>query len=160
MRVITDRDRFRSTADEATGTARVPVELRLRVADPFEAYRRARRGDGGDVFLETTGGQPGWGYFAIEPEERVTVSADAVSIDGSSPSLATLDSVLGSETIERGGCETPYPCGLIGWLSYDIAREIESLPDGTEADCPGCSWRNTTGSSPGGNRMRTRPNSG
>ena len=134
MRVITDRDRFRSTAAEAGETSRVPVELRLRVADPFESYRRARRGDGGDVFLETTGGQPGWGYFATEPIERVTVSADAVSMDGSSPSLAALDAVLGSETIERGDCETPYPCGLIGWLSYDIAREIESLPDGTDDD--------------------------
>jgi anthranilate synthase component 1 len=28
----------------------------------------------------------------------------------------------------------PYPCGAIGWLSYDIAREIESLPETTVDD--------------------------
>jgi anthranilate synthase component 1 len=136
MRVITDRDAFHSTAAEAAETARIPVELRLRVADPFEAYRRARRGDGGDVFLETTGGQSGWGYFATEPIERITVSADAVARDDSdeSPSLAALDAAVSSETLARGDCEVPYPCGLVGWLSYDIARELESLPDDTADD--------------------------
>ena len=135
MRVITDRAAFRSAAAEAAETARVPVELRLPVADPFEAYRRARNGDGGDVFLETTGGQPGWGYFATEPIERLTVSAEAVARDGEgSPSLSALDAALNSERLERGDCETPYPCGLIGWLSYDIARELESIPDGTLDD--------------------------
>ena len=112
----------------------MPVELRLRVADPFEAYRRARRGDGGDVFLETTGGQPGWGYFATDPVGRITVSADAVPVDGGSPTLEAIDAALADETLERGGCETPYPCGLFGWLSYDVARELESIPEGTEDD--------------------------
>jgi anthranilate synthase component 1 len=135
MRVITDRDAFRSTAAEAAETARIPVELRLRVADPFEAYRRARRGDGGDVFLETTGGQSGWGYFATEPTERLTVSAEAVAReDGASPSLAALEAALDAETLARGECEVPYPCGLVGWLSYDVARELESLPDDTDDD--------------------------
>ena len=134
MRVCTDRRAFRSTARDAPATARVPVELRVHVADPFEAYRRARAGDGGDVFLETTGGQQGWGYFATEPIERITVSANAVALDGGSPSLETIDAALAGETLERGGCETPYPCGVFGWLSYDIARELESIPEGTVDD--------------------------
>jgi anthranilate synthase component 1 len=134
MRVHTDRRRFRATARAAAVDARVPVEIRTRVADPFEAYRRARRGDGGDIFLETTGGQPGWGYFATDPIERITVSADAVSRGGTSPSLETIDAALASETLARGGCETPYPCGVFGWLSYDIARELESIPNGTVDD--------------------------
>jgi anthranilate synthase component 1 len=141
MRVITDRQAFRSVAAGAAGAARVPVEIRLSAADPFEAYRRARRGDGGDVFLETTGGQSGWGYFATEPIERLTVSAEAEPIpdEGSdrtptSPSLSALDTELSTETLERGDCETPFPCGLIGWLSYDIARELESIPNGTDDD--------------------------
>jgi anthranilate synthase component 1 len=25
----------------------------------------------------------------------------------------------------------PYPCGAVGWLSYDVARELESLPETT-----------------------------
>ncbi|MEF8777317.1 MAG: anthranilate synthase component I family protein [Natronomonas sp.] len=133
MRVLTDRETFRSTARAAAG-GRVPVEMRMPVADPFEAYRRARRGDGGDIFLETTGGQSGWGYFATDPTERITVGPDAVSRAGGSPSLEAIDAALADESLERGGCETPYPCGVFGWLSYDIARELESLPDGTGDD--------------------------
>jgi anthranilate synthase component 1 len=133
MRVLTDRETFRSTARGAAD-GRVPVEMRMRVADPFEAYRRARRGDGGDIFLETTGGQSGWGYFATDPAERITVGPDAVSRAGGSPSLEAIDAALANESLERGGCETPYPCGVFGWLSYDIARELESLPDGTADD--------------------------
>ncbi|MFT4885621.1 MAG: anthranilate synthase component 1 [Natronomonas sp.] len=134
MRVVTDRKAFRSAAASAPPDARVPVELRVRVADPFEAYRRARRGDGGDVFLETTGGQEGWGYFATDPIERVTVGSEAAGSDGESPSLSTLDSLLDSETLDRGDCSVPYPCGVFGWLSYDIARELEVLPDTTVDD--------------------------
>jgi anthranilate synthase component 1 len=157
MRVVTDRAGFRAVAADASADARVPVELRARVADPFEAYRRARRGDGGDVFLETTGGQSGWGYFATDPLERVTVSADAEPLDGGdspspsrgssrrsapldapegsrrSPSLSTLQAILDGETLVRGDCDVPYPCGVLGWLSYDIARELEDVP-GTTVD--------------------------
>ncbi|WP_336136051.1 aminodeoxychorismate synthase, component I [Natronomonas amylolytica] len=134
MRVVTDRNAFRVAAASAPADARLPVELRVRVADPFEAYRRARHGDGGDVFLETTGGQEGWGYFATDPIERATVGPDAASLGDGSPSLATLDALLDSETLERGDCDVPYPCGVFGWLSYDIARELEDLPDGTVDD--------------------------
>ncbi|WP_254838383.1 anthranilate synthase component I family protein [Natronomonas marina] len=134
MRVVTDRAAFRETAADAPPEARVPVELRVRVADPFEAYRRARRGDGNDVFLETTGGQSGWGYFATDAVERVTVSADAASIDGGSPSVDALANALDGEALRRGDCDVPYPCGLFGWLSYDVARELESLPETTDDD--------------------------
>ncbi|MEF8808123.1 aminodeoxychorismate synthase, component I [Natronomonas sp.] len=134
MRVVTDREAFRAAAAGASADVRLPVELRVRVADPFEAYRRARHGDGGDVYLETTGGQGGWGYFATDPVERVTVGSDAVSLGDDAPSLATLDGLLESETLERGDCDVPYPCGVFGWLSYDIARELEDLPDGTVDD--------------------------
>jgi anthranilate synthase component 1 len=156
--VVTDRSSFRSVAADAPAGARVPVEVRHEVADPFRAYRRARDGPGG-VFLETTGGQPGWGYFAIDPVDRLTVNADAVVADTATdasdggdpdaghpdagnpdaghrrttPSLAAVDGLLAGETLARGGCDVPYPCGAVGWLSYDIARELESL-DGTAVD--------------------------
>ena len=97
MRVITDRAAFRKAAAAAPPDARVPVELRVDVADPFEAYRRARSGDGNDVFLETTGGQSGWDYFTTDAVERVTVSADAVSRGDGSPSLDALARVLDDE---------------------------------------------------------------
>jgi len=137
--VLTDRARFRSVATDAPPGGRVPVEVTIEVEDPFAAYRRARDGPGG-VFFETTGGQSGWGYFATEPVERLTVSPDAVVADSDSaaevgdyqrdtPSLAALDGLLSGETLVRGDCSVPYPCGAFGWLSYDIARELETLPD-------------------------------
>ncbi|OYR83388.1 anthranilate synthase component I, partial [Halorubrum sp. E3] len=79
--VHTDRDRFRAVAAVAPDGASVPVERRVTVDDPFAAYRRARDGPGG-VFYETTGGQSGWGYFGVDPVERLTVSGEAVVADG------------------------------------------------------------------------------
>ena len=144
--VVTGRAAFERVASDAPATARVPVEVRVEVADPFEAYRRARDGPGG-VFLETTGGQDGWGYFAVDPVLRVQVGPEAVSRtdtgDGDlsgpfdppkSPSLDALRTALDGETLVRGDCDVPYPCGAVGWLSYDVARELEDLPDTTTDD--------------------------
>ncbi|RRJ30891.1 aminodeoxychorismate synthase, component I [Halocatena pleomorpha] len=122
--VVTDRAAFCRLA--RTGV-RVPVEVRVAVDDPFLAYRRARDGDCG-VYLETTGGQDGWGYFATEPIDRVTVGS------GQTGALETLIDRLDRETLVRGECEIPYPCGAFGWLSYDIARELESIPTSTTDD--------------------------
>ncbi|AFO59297.1 MULTISPECIES: aminodeoxychorismate synthase, component I [unclassified Natrinema] len=133
-----DRDRDASEADGATTHTgcRVPVEVRVPVADPFLAYRRARDGPDGAMFLETTGGQPGWGYFGVDPVDRLTVGPDAVrrADDDGSPTLAALDGLLAGESIARGDCDVPYPCGAVGWLSYDIARELEALPESAVDD--------------------------
>ncbi|WP_144799547.1 anthranilate synthase component I family protein [Halorubrum depositum] len=153
--VHTDRDRFREVAAAAPAGTRVPVERRVAVDDPFAAYRRARDGPGGFCY-ETTGGQSGWGYFGVDPVERLTVSGEAVvaaggdedgaslggASDGSdaggrsptgdyrrpSPTLAALQGLLDGERLARGDCDVPYPCGAFGWLSYDVARELESFP--------------------------------
>ncbi|WP_331236275.1 aminodeoxychorismate synthase, component I [Natronorarus salvus] len=127
-RVRTDRADFERAADGAAPTDRVPVELRLAVDDPFYAYRRARSGSGG-CFLETTGGRPGWGYFGVDPIDRLRVGPGAVAREGDSPTLAALSGLLSGESLRRGDCEVPFPCGAIGWLSYDVARELESIPE-------------------------------
>ncbi|WP_255148666.1 aminodeoxychorismate synthase, component I [Halorarius halobius] len=127
-RVVTDRSAFRETARDAPEGTRVPVEIRLAVSDPFDAYRRARDGPGG-VFLDTTGGQSGWGYFAVDPIDRLEV-AESPDAD----SLGALRSLVAGEALARGDCDVPYPCGAFGWLSYDVARELESLPDAATAD--------------------------
>ncbi len=160
-RVVTARESFRTAVRDRfdsrgsavatlTGTdaktVRVPVEVRVTVDDPFSAYRRAREPDAaGNAYLETTGGQPGWGYFGVDPVDRLTVGADAVVRSGSdadadagadsdSPTLAALEGLLQGEALARGDCDVPYPCGAIGWLSYDIARELETLPDSAVDD--------------------------
>ena len=130
--VVTSRDDFRQVATDAPDGARIPIEVRITVDDPFEAYRRARDGRGG-VYLETSGGQSGWGYFAVEAIEWLEVESDATAEDRS-PSLAALDELIEGSTLVRGECDVPYPCGAFGWLSYDIAREIEDLPETTVDD--------------------------
>jgi len=125
--VLTDRTAFRVASADAPARARVPVEVRATVADPYEAYRRAR-GDVGGAYLETTGGQSGWGYFATDPVDFVSVQP------GEGDSIAALTSRLDRSTLVRGGCDVPYPCGAIGWLSYDLARELEDLPDEADRD--------------------------
>jgi len=127
-RVVTDSESFLKCASSAPGGARIPVEVEVSVADPFEAFRRARRGDSrGGVYLGTTGGQPGWGYFGVDPVMMVAAGPD----DGA---LSTLESVVDSESLVRGDCSVPYPCGAIGWLSYDAVREIERLPESAARD--------------------------
>ena len=143
--VITERDEFVETADSAPDGARVPIEVRIVVSDPFDAYRRVRSPDDHGVYLETTGGQSGWGYFAVDPIEHVTVPNSKASTgssddesprdsDTGTPTIEAIDSLLGREHLVRGECDVPYPCGAFGWLSYDVARELESLPDTTEND--------------------------
>jgi len=132
---VTSRGAFVETARDSAEGARVPVEYRIPVADPFRAYRRARPGPGG-VYLETTGGQSGWGYFATDPVSRLQVgpSLEPVGDADPSPSIAELAGLLDREALARGGCDVPYPCGAFGWLSYDIARELEDLPETTVDD--------------------------
>ncbi|MFC7233037.1 aminodeoxychorismate synthase, component I [Saliphagus sp. GCM10025308] len=172
-RVVTDEEAFLEAARTArtdagdgrspglrrAGRIRLPVEVAVIVDDPFLAYRRARRESAPGAFLETTGGQSGWGYFGVDPVERLTVGPDAAvrrgrSASGSerldspeigeepvttaasqsqSPTLAALEGLLEDTLLVRGDCDVPYPCGIVGWLSYDIARELEDLP-GTAVD--------------------------
>ncbi|MFC4436765.1 MULTISPECIES: anthranilate synthase component I family protein [Natrialbaceae] len=143
-RVVTSFDSFRAAArgplecvDEAetTRTIRVPVEVQVSTVDPFLAYRRVRDGPG-SVYLETTGGQPGWGYFGTDPVDRLTVGPDATAWNrnADSPTLAALEGLLERDRLVRGDCDVPYPCGAVGWLSYDVARELETLPESAVDD--------------------------
>jgi anthranilate synthase component 1 len=157
-RVVTDRAAFEAAVAAAPPGARVPVEVRTTVDDPFDAYRRARTG-GWDAMLETGGGRDGRGVFGVDPVERLTVGSDAaVWRDGPdhgeagggrrdasdpvgrrsradrSPTLAALAARLDATHLARGDCDVAYPCGAIGWLSYDVARELEEVPDDTTDD--------------------------
>ncbi|MFB6219625.1 MAG: aminodeoxychorismate synthase, component I [Halobacteriaceae archaeon] len=136
-RVVTSESAFRECASDAPAAGRVPVEVRLPVEDPFLAYRRARDGPSvrGGVYLETTGGQSGWGYFGVDPVARLQVGPRLESAGEvePSPTLAELSGLL-EGTLVRGDCEVPYPCGAVGWLSYDVARELEELPETTRDD--------------------------
>ncbi len=127
LAVVTTPDEFAALAADCAPGDRVPVEARLTVSDPFFAYRRARRETGG-AYLETSGGQSGWGYFGVEPAETHSVDP------GDGAALARLTALVEDTDLHRGDCSVPYPCGVIGWLSYDVARELEALPGDAERD--------------------------
>jgi len=122
----TDRDDLVGTASDASSDTRVVVEARSAVRDPFDAYRRARGGDPA-FYYETTGGSDGWGYFGVAPDEVVTVGPDE------SGALDVLADHVGDD-VRRGDCDVPHPGGLFGWLSYDVARDLEDLPNDATDD--------------------------
>ena len=122
--VLTSRAAFRETARREPAGTRVPIQIAID-ADPWSAYRRAR-GEAPAFFYETGGGQPGWGYFGVDP-------VDFVSVDGTG-ALDRLEAAVAEESLTRGDCDVPYPGGFFGWLSYDVVRELETLPEGTVDD--------------------------
>ncbi|MFC3478487.1 aminodeoxychorismate synthase, component I [Halobacterium litoreum] len=124
--LVSDRASLRAAAADRDADARVVVAVRESVADPFDAYRRAR-GDGPSFYCETTGGSDGWGYFGVDPEDFLTVGPD------DSGTLDALADRIGADLV-RGDCDVPHPGGLFGWLSYDVARELEDLPANAEDD--------------------------
>ncbi|WP_089827000.1 anthranilate synthase component I family protein [Halogranum amylolyticum] len=134
--IVTKEESFVETAENAPSGVRIPVEVRLTVSDPFAAYRRVRDNDSNGFYLETTGGQPGWGYFGVDPIERLQVHANAVSRCGETPAIGAIDALLEREQLIRGGCEVPYPCGAFGWLSYDVARDLEDISQATDERLP------------------------
>jgi anthranilate synthase component 1 len=124
--VVTEPSSLEDASAPAPGR-RVVVEARRPVADPFDAYRRVR-GDDPGFYFETTGGSDGWGYFGVSPTEFLTVGPDEAG------ALDVLADRVADESLVRGDCEIPHPGGLFGWLSYDVARDLEDLPSDAADD--------------------------
>lgn len=123
------RERYCELASEVSPETRIPIRATVSVEDPYQAYLKCRRPQAG-FYLPTTGGQSGWGYFGVEPTNSLQVFPE----DGEESSLEQLSAFVEGEQLVRGDCEIPFPGGVVGWLSYDIARELESLPDTTIDD--------------------------
>ena len=135
-RVETTREAFRDAVEAARPADRLrsPVAVTLSLEDPLTGFRRVRDGPG-SVLLETTGGDDGWSYLGVDPVERLTVWPEAIPLEaGTSPSLEALSARLEGVSLARGDCPVPFPCGVVGWVSYDVARELEDLPETTEDD--------------------------
>jgi len=137
IQTVTSRAEYMHTAADVAETSRVPIELQVTVHDPFEAFRAVAESHEG-VLLETTGGRAGWSYIGLDPESWTHVRAplESQAVDGS-PTLAELQGALDAETLIRGECAVPYPCGIIGWLGYEISRELEpTIPQGPPETLP------------------------
>ena len=128
----TDREDYLEVATDLDTNTRVPIEARTVVDDPWLAFRRART-DTWNVCFETRGEKPGWNWFGVEPDKTLTCWPEEISSQGST-SLEALTHTLDGEALHRPPGTPPVPGGWFGWISYDIARELESLPETTERD--------------------------
>ncbi len=125
LEVYTNKQNYLSVADNSPLGSRIPVEVRTIVPDPFEAYCNARIGSE-SFYLETTGSVSGWGYFGIKPTEFLEISP--LNEDPPYHSLKRISDFISKENLIRNGCDSPYPCGAVGWLSYELSQEIEDIP--------------------------------
>lgn len=133
----------------------VPVSRRL-LADfttPVAAFARLCRGEEPGFLLESVdhGGQWGrWSFVGRRPAARYTLQHGRVSVDLSSaligdPTvlnlesadggiLGALDGLLRSCTAPVSEDLPPLHAGLVGYLGYDVVREVERLPDSPPDD--------------------------
>ncbi len=135
--------------DLAAGHGVVPVARRV-LADlhtPLQVYDRVR-GDGPSFLLESAEHGERWGRFSFvgfDPLLVVRSRGGAVTLDGDVPAavsaalpeggglLDTLDVLLRllSAPPVAG---VPLHGGAVGYLGYDVVREVERLPDTVEDD--------------------------
>lgn len=134
LRWVSQRDDYRSVAAGLDPSTRLPVHATITVDDPWQAFRRARGGEW-SAYFETLGEHGGWSAFGIDPSATLEVDPDELE-PAQTTSLQRLTSVLEEESIHLTDEEPPIPGGWFGWLSYDIARELEDLPETTERDRP------------------------
>ena len=82
-------------------------------------------------------GEGRWSYLAADPFDKVRWSAEGVAseVRGKLPGngFATLDQVIRSGATPGDGSLPPFAGGAIGYIAYDAAYALESLP----GRCPG-----------------------
>jgi len=127
--------------DYAANYSVVPVwtELLADLETPVAAYVKLV-GDGPGFLLESVEGAERWARFSFvgwNPSATLTLRDGVVEVDGSLAAdvpehdgiLAALESLLGSYTSPAIDDLPPLHGGVIGFLGYDVVREIEHLPD-------------------------------
>jgi anthranilate synthase component 1 len=132
------RERFGQLA--ATHTV-VPVwrELLADTQTPVAAFIRLA-GDGPGFLLESVEGGERWGRFSFVGRRPLgsvvcrggSVSADgalAADLRGARGALGALEGLLAAYRSPRVAELPPLHGGLVGYLGYDVVREVERLPN-------------------------------
>ncbi|MFM8304310.1 MAG: anthranilate synthase component I [Actinomycetota bacterium] len=140
---------FRPTRAEflelARGYTVVPVwtEVLADVETPVSAFVKlvgAGTDDAPGFLLESVEHGQRWGRFTFlgrDPALRLVVRGRAVEFDGVVPdgvpagqgALAALEALLAQYRAPRIDDLPPFHGGIVGYLGYDVVREIERLPD-------------------------------
>jgi anthranilate synthase component 1 len=124
----------------------VPVwtELLADLETPVAAYTKLV-GDGPGFLLESVEGAERWARFSFvgrNPSATLILRDGTVEIDGPVPDgiptgegmLAALEALLGAYSSPSFPDLPPLHGGIMGFLGYDIVREVEDLPDTPDDD--------------------------
>ncbi|MBV1892596.1 MAG: chorismate-binding protein, partial [Ilumatobacteraceae bacterium] len=138
MRFQPTREEFHAYASEHTV---VPVwtELLADLETPVAAYAKLV-GDGPGFLLESVEGAERWARFSFvgrNPSATLILRDGVVELDGALPAdvptdqgmLAALESLLGTYSSPAFDDLPPLHGGIMGFLGYDVIREVEQLPD-------------------------------
>jgi anthranilate synthase component 1 len=138
LRVAPDLDGLRALA--ATHTV-VPVwcEVIADLETPVAAFAKIV-GDGPGFLLESVEHGGRWGRFSFvgrAPLATMVARDGRVEVDGELPDevprdrgvLAAVEAVLAAYRSPRLAGLPPLHGGLVGYLGYDVVREVERLPD-------------------------------
>ncbi|MEL7208526.1 MAG: anthranilate synthase component I, partial [Actinomycetota bacterium] len=136
---MTTRDEFRALAREYRA---VPVhrELLADLATPVSAFLRCV-GDEPGFALESVENGERWSRFSFvgrRPHATLVARGSDVEITGDLPDrdlptgsgiLALIEVLLERYQAPRLPDLPPLTAGLVGYLGYDVVREVERLPD-------------------------------
>ncbi|WP_420453452.1 anthranilate synthase component I [Ilumatobacter sp.] len=138
MRFSPSRDEFAQLAAEHTI---VPVwtELLADLETPVAAFSKLV-GDGAGFLLESVEGAERWARFSFvgrDPSATLVARDGVVELDGSLPPgiptdegiLAALEALLDASSSPAFDDLPPLHGGIVGFLGYDVIREVEHLPD-------------------------------
>ncbi len=143
MKIRPSRDEFHAYAAEH---AIVPVwtELLADLETPVAAYAKLV-GDEPGFLLESVEGAERWARFSFvgrRPSATLVLRDGTVELSGALPEglptdqgiLAALDALLTQTTSPTFDDLPPLHGGIMGYLGYDVIREVERLPDAPHDD--------------------------
>lgn len=138
LRIKPTLDEFRALAADHTV---VPVwtELLADLETPVAAYAKLV-GDGRGFLLESVEHGERWARFSFvgrDPRATLVMRDGVIEVDGAIPSSVPLDrgmlAALEALTAEYRAPHLaelpPLQGGVMGYLGYDVIREVENLPD-------------------------------
>ncbi len=138
-----DRAAFLSLAREHTV---VPVwrEVLADLTTPVAAFARVVGGDDGFLLESVEHGErwSRWSFIGRRPQATLVARGPQVSVEGDlgvpiptdAGILAALEVVLGHYRAPAVEGLPPLHGGLVGYLGYDVVREVEHLPDAPPDD--------------------------
>jgi anthranilate synthase component 1 len=131
------REEFHSLAADHT-VVPVWVEVLADLETPVSAYTKLV-GDGAGFVLESVEHAERWSRFSFvgrEPSATLVLRDGRITVDGTVPAsvpldrgmLAALDALLAEYRAPAIPDLPPLQGGLVGYLGYDVVREVERLP--------------------------------